>query len=156
MFLHWRGGMVPCHNLTGGFSFMTNDPKKSEQEVPTWEEDPERFLQNLPNDPVWVNSQRQRKELREKYDLPDEPKLEDFPDYDSWSVAWDANRETFDEVTGCGKRSDEISKLYWSGDFEDGLGTERDFMTVADNLNYTFGKCSLDDVIAEWRKQNAH
>lgn len=135
---------------------MTDDPNKPPQKAPTWEGDPEGFLRNLGNDPVWVNAQQQRKELREKFNLPDRPKLEDFPDHASWSAAWDLNEDHFDEVTGYRKRVEEISKLCWSGEYDEGFGTEGDFRDIASRLNYRWGKCSLDDVIREWRKKNAN
>lgn len=136
---------------------MTEELKKIPAEnAPTWEGNPDEFLKNLATDPVWVNTQEQRKEMREKFGLPEEPQFKDFPNYDAFSVAWAAYEDHFDEVTGCGKRGKEIDDLYWSGKFDEGVGTERSFFRIAGRLNYRYGKCSLEEVIAEWRRQNAN
>lgn len=135
---------------------MKNDLKGPQERAPAWEEEPEEFLKNLATDPVWVNAEREGKELQKKFGLPEEPKLNDFPNHAAWSVAWNTYRDNFEKVTGYGDRAEEISNLYWSGDFDAGLGTQRDFLRTANRLNYNYGKCSLDEVIAEWRSQNAN
>jgi hypothetical protein len=135
---------------------MTDEAKKSPEKAPTWEKDPQGFLKKLATDPVWLNTIQKEKEMRLKFGLPDEPKLKDFPDHASWSTAWKTDRAHFDAVTGCGKRGDEVLTLYWSGAFKAGIGTEADFLRISNRMNYKFGDCTLDEVVAEWEKQNSN
>jgi hypothetical protein len=121
---------------------------------PNPDEVSQEFLDALDSDPVWQNGEQQRRELRQKFGLPPEPQLKDFPDKAAWSEAWDLDNQNFDKVTGRGARLDKMLALYWSGHFDDGVGTEADFLRVATRLNYEFGKSSLDEVVAEWRRLN--
>lgn len=135
---------------------MTDEAKKSPEKAPTWEKDPAGFIEKLQTDPVWLNTMRKRKEMRLKHGLPEAPDLKDFPDHATWSAAWKKDRAHFDAVTGCGKRVDEILTLYWSGAFKAGIGTDGDFLRIATRMNYEFEDCTLDEVVAEWEKQNAN
>lgn len=146
------------HNL-GAMS----DEKKKE---PTWEKNPAEFILNLPNDPVWANRVKKRKELREKFGLPDEPHLKDYPDRESWSAAYDKDNEIFNRVTGYKERKDALLALFWSGAFSvrflpdpenpGCLAPDNDLMTVSQDLNYLYGEATLEEVVSEWRRRHAN
>lgn len=129
------------------------DDKKT---PPTWEKNPAEFLKNLENDPVWLNTVRKESEMRQKYSLAPEPILADFPSHAAWREAWHADRRHFDEVTGVGARFQEIITLSWSGAFRAGEMTDNSFFDIASRMNYKYGDCTLDEVVAEWRKLNAN
>jgi len=86
--------------------------------------------------------------------------MKDFPDHESWVRAYDADQDRFNTVTGCKARRHQIIALYFSGAFDEGKMSKRDdndnfrdFHQVAQELNYSFGDSTLDEVVAEWRKK---
>ena len=141
---------------------MSEDKKKE----PTWEKDPKRFIENLPNDPIWANRVKKRKELREKLGLPDEPHLKDYPDEKSWSEAYDRDKEMFERVTGYRQRKDALLALYFSGKYAvqslpdpnkgGWLVPDNDLLDVSQDLNYLYGEATLEEVLAEWHRRHAN
>lgn len=131
--------------------------KKTESEArPTWEKNPDGFIDNLPNDPVWAKKVQKEKELREKFGLDDKPHMNDYSDYKSWLADFKADRDRFNQVTGCQERHEKAIALYWSGAFDEGkFDSYSDFLSVAEDLNHRYGEATLEEVVAEWRRRNA-
>lgn len=137
------------------------------------ETDPKGFMERMQHDRVWLNTMAMEEELREKLGFPPSPDPSDFPDYASWKKAHSADFECFMQASGIRERKKQITGLYWCGRFNAGQlywvneylagrddtyvpGVSTDLLDISQEMNFVYGKCTLEDVVAEYQRRMAH
>lgn len=137
------------------------------------ETDPQGFMERMGQDRVWMNRIKKESEMRVQMGFLPAPQECDFPNYEAWNKARAADRHNFMEASGIRERQKQVTALYWCGEFDAGQlfwvkernagkdpsyrpGISTDLLDISDELNFIFGECTLENVVAEYRRRMAH